>query len=139
LDNSITKRKVTVYHHRGFAFSQAPGQDTLITGNLSNRLENALLKMINKEIDGNIEGPGSYNEQEDSMDLADDELLVQPMEINGSDIAMSIASSEKVNDNLFAQLDDVQPKDLKDVAKHYKKNMKQSIISEKVSEEDLVS
>jgi hypothetical protein len=43
-DDTTIRRKVTFYKPTGYAFSQQSGQDKLVTGNLTERMENALLK-----------------------------------------------------------------------------------------------
>lgn len=45
-DKTLDRNRVTNYHHSGYAFSQAPGQDRLVTDNLTNRLKDALAKQL---------------------------------------------------------------------------------------------
>lgn len=45
-DETLEKARITNFENKGFAFSQAPGQDALVTDNLTKRLQNALAKTI---------------------------------------------------------------------------------------------
>jgi len=45
-DNTLEKERISNYVHTGYAFSQAPGNDTLVTDKLSNRLKKAFAKQL---------------------------------------------------------------------------------------------
>lgn len=45
-DETLETRRYTTYKNSGFAFSQAPGMDRLVTDNLANRLKDALAKQL---------------------------------------------------------------------------------------------
>ena len=81
-DPAVIKRQITSFQNRGYAFSQAPGNDILVTDNLTNRMAAAFQQQM--EQSNFLHGVPLYNGGHDvstshafSMDSQADNLLLK--------------------------------------------------------------
>ena len=82
-DPAVIKRQITSFQNRGFAFSQAPGNDILVTDNLTNRMAAAFQQQMQQSnfLHGvplyNSDGQDANASHAFSMDSQADNLLLK--------------------------------------------------------------